>query len=132
MMASKYKMPDLRNATDAFIVDELAKLSIVENYAKKLRAYYKETLYSRRGINPLAENIATTDTIGEMFVATTKQYPSTRVSADKVKEAHPDDWETLYGTTINILTTTFALKAGVDNPDMNALLEEIKRELELD
>jgi hypothetical protein len=128
-MASKYKMPDLTNATPAGIIDELGKLSIVENYAKKLRAFYKEAFYARTGINPLESGQAQV-VEGEIFNMNVSQYETTQLNQDKLKAEFPEAYEAcLRHPTITTLRPT--VKDAALNPDMDDLIKQIYAELDL-
>lgn len=131
-MPKKLEMPNLDNATDEFILDEMGKLSMIENYAKKMRAFYKEVYYSRKGIKndddfPIEGVVHT----GETFIATTTQSFPNRLDQTALKESKPEIFEE-FTKTGQQLTTRFTLAQGVVNPIVNDLIEQLKAELDLD
>lgn len=145
-MAKKFVAPDLSNATPTSILDEMGALSIMENQIKKLRAFYKEAYYARVGIKASKDGIflETEDkgTIsfpevdgfikeGETFTATTTRSHPERISTELLKEKYPTQ---AFECTIqgDQLTTRFTLREGVVNPVVNDLLEQMKKELDLD
>lgn len=123
-MASKYTMPNLDNATPQYIIDESAKLSIIENYAKKLRAFYKEALNARKG----EDAHSTLD--GETFTAVFSTVSTTRLDQALLKEKYPDIFAEC-STESSYPRLTFKLKDGVVNPHMDELMKELYRELDL-
>jgi hypothetical protein len=129
-MAKKFEYPNLENATPEMLIDEMGKLSVMESYVKKMRAYYKEAYYSKMGIDPKAplENLVTQS--GELFIGETSQYPAQIVDQEKVKMI--DDWFTKFGKTNTITVTRFTLNPGVVNPMVNDLIDQLKKELDLD
>lgn len=126
--------PNLENWTDGAIVDEMAKLSMVENYAKKMRAFYKEALYARKDmsqyddVNTLPEAVVTS---GEIFTATTTQSFPRRIDTTLLKEKYPQEAEECTKESSQ-LTTRFALNPGIVNPIVGDLIDLIKKELDLD
>lgn len=131
-MPKKFEAPNLANATPEMLVDEMGKLSMVENYAKKMRAFYKEALYARKDIK-VEEflNGQEVQSVGETFVATTSRSDPNRVN---VKRLQAEDPETAakYTESNAQLTTRFSLKEGVVNPIVSSLMDQIKSELDLD
>lgn len=123
--------PDLSNATPEFLVDEMGKLSMIENYAKRMRAFYKEALYARAGIDPDKIYSDAIVNQGEKFIATTTQSYPTRLDQTALKSEDPETFEkfTKQGKQ---LTTRFTLAAGVENLIIGSLIEQIKMELDLD
>ena len=117
-------MPNLENATPEMIVDESAKLSVVENYAKKLRAFYKEALNGRM------PDAAWTQADGETFTATRSTVEMTRLNMDALKEKFPDAYEACL-ETISYPRMTFKVKDGVVNPHMDELMKQLYAELDL-
>lgn len=131
MAKKSFEVPNLDNATPEMIIDEMGKLSMVENAAKKMRAFYKEALYARTGIDPdkiISEPIINS---GEMFIATTTQSYPNRLDQTAFKEAEPETFEK-YVKQGQQLTTRFTLREGVDNPVVQSLIDQIKAELDLD
>jgi len=131
-MAKRFVAPDLSNATPTMLLDEMGKLSILENYTKKLRAVYKEAYYARQGIN--LDDFATGQEVayeGETFVATTSRSDPERIDTTKLKEEYPDIAAACLSSK-GQLTTRFSLKEGVTNPIVNDLLAQMKAELDLD
>lgn len=132
MPKAKFEAPDLSNATPEFLVDEMAKLSLVENYAKKMRAFYKEALYARANIVKEALDVGvTTTTTGEKFYADTVRTCPMRMDTTALKDDKPEIYEQ-YLKEGDQLTTRFRLKEGVENPIVNDLINQIKAELDLD
>lgn len=132
-MAKKFIAPNLDNATPTSILDEMGTLSLMESQIKKLRGFYKEAYYARTGIklddpNFPAEGITKE---GEIFIATTTKTSPERVSTTLVREKYP---EVANECTVSLpqLTTRFVLREGVTNPVVNDLLEQLKKELDLD
>ena len=140
-MAKRFVAPNLDNATPMSILDEMGRLSIMENQIKKLRAYYKEAYYARIGIRKEPDGFMLDDHTfpeidgvvkqGETFIATTTISHPQRVSTELVKEKYPD---VAAECTIDSdqLTTRFSLREGVVNPTVNDLLEQMKKELDLE
>lgn len=131
-MASKFKPPDLSNATPEMLVDEMGKLSVLENYVKKLRKFYREALYARVGY--VAEEFLNGEARmqnGETFVGTTSRSDPERISTKLLQENYPD---IAVECTVSApqLMTRFTLKEGVTNPIVNDLLEQMKKELDLE
>lgn len=131
MAKTKFELPDMSNATPSMLIDEMGKMSMVENYAKKARAAYKETFFAMTGINP--DDVYSEPIVhkGETFVATVTQSYPTRLDQTKVREEHPEVYEECLKTNSQ-LTTRFTLAEGVDNPVVGDLIEQIKRELDLE
>ena len=131
-MAKKATLiPDLSNATPEFLVDEMGKLSMIENYAKKQKAFYKEALFAMMKIDPeLVVNVPYVQA-GETFIATITQSYPTRLDQTAFKDAEPETFDK-YVKQGQQLTTRFNLAAGVDNPIIGSLIEQIKMELDLD
>ena len=128
-MASKFQPPNLENATPEFVLDQMGKLSIAENYAKKLRKYYREWLITKLGLNP--EALGTTELQGEdMFNATFSVGDQNRFSQTAFKEAHPDLYEE-FKRDLRVATVRFSAKDGKIEPKASAILEELYAELDL-
>lgn len=145
-MASKFIAPDLSNATPTSLLDEMGRLSLMENQIKKLRNVYKEAYFARVGIKAekgeeprLVDEEGNEDIFpqegvvktGEYFIgATSISYPE-RFNQTAFKEDHPDMFEK-YKKATPQLTTRFSLAQGVTNPVVNDLIEQMKKELDLD
>lgn len=141
-MASKFVAPNLDNATPTMILDEMGKLSIMEGQIKKLRAFYKEAYYARMGICesldggyiyddkpfPTLEGVVKD---GETFIATTTISFPERFDQKTFAEAEPALFAE-YKKSGSQLTTRFSLAAGVINPVVNDLIEQMKKELDLE
>jgi len=129
---AKFVAPDLTNATPTMLLDEMGKLSIMENQIKKLRGVYKEAYYARTGIklDDFANGQEVSNT-GELFIATTSRSDPERLDTGKVKKEYPD---VAAACTVSRgqLTTRFTLKEGVTNPVVSDLLAQMKAELDLD
>jgi hypothetical protein len=125
-----YKIPD--QATPEFLIDEMAKMSMCENYAKKARNILKEAYYARTGIK-LDDfiNGEEVSKAGEMFIATTVRSDPVRVDTTKLKEEYPDIASKV-STSKGQLATRFSLREGVVNPKVESLIDQIKAELDLD
>lgn len=126
--------PDLSNATPEMLTDEMGKLSVVENYVKWLRAFYKAAYYARKGVPADAAEFIPESSVtqeGDIFVATTTRSDPARVDITLLKETYPD---IAIACTKNNpqLTTRFTLKEGVNNPIVNDLLLQMKQELDLE
>lgn len=134
MVAKRFIAPDLSNATPSMLLDEMGKLSMVENATKKLRAFYKEAYYARTGIRieemELGDQGARVND-GEIFRATTTRTMPMRLDQTRLKEEKPDIYNE-YLKQGDQLTTRFELKEGVENPIVNDLMNQIKAELDLD
>lgn len=132
-MASKFTPPDLSNATPEMLADEMGKLSVVENYVKKLRGFYKAAYLARKGISDPAEFIPESEVsqAGEIFIATTTRSDPERVDLTVLREKYPEIAEECLRSKPQ-LTTRFTLKEGVNNPIVNDLLTQMKQELDLD
>jgi hypothetical protein len=130
---AKFQPPDLSNATPEMLADEMGKLSIVENYVKKLRGFYKEAYFARMGIKveDYLNGQATTFAGGDTFIATTTRSDPNRINQDKLKTDYPDAATACLESKPQ-LTTRFSLKEGVVNPVVTSLLEDMKKELDLD
>lgn len=131
-MATKFVPPDLSNATPSMLCDEMGKLSVVENYVKKLRAVYKEAFLARTGIN--VDELLNGQSIineGDTFVITTTRSDPERVNVKRLQEERPEIAEEFKESKPQ-LTSRPSLKEGVLNPIVNDLLEQMKRELDLD
>lgn len=129
---TKFEPPNLENATPEMLVDEMGKLSVVENYVKKLRGYYKEAYYARQGIK--AENLLSGESKpggGDLFVCETTRSDPRRFDQTAFAADHPALFEE-YKKEKPQLTTRFTLKEGVVKPVVEDLLEQMKRELDLD
>ena len=132
--ASKVQAPDLSNWTDGAIIDEMAKLSMIENYAKKMRAFYKEAYYNRKGLSQINEDNLLPEPLlhsGEIFTATTTQSFPRRIDQSTLREKYPDIAEECTKESSQ-LTTRFSLNEGVINPVVGDLIEQLKKELDLD
>lgn len=132
LVAKKFVAPDLSNATPTMLLDEMGKLSIMENQIKKLRAVYKQAYYARQGID--VDQFANGQEVayqGEVFVATTTRSDPVRIDSTELKEKYPEVAAECSHSNPQ-LTTRFALKEGVVNPIVNDLLEQMKKELDLD
>lgn len=139
--ASKFVAPDLSNATPSMLLDEMGKLSVMEGQIKKLRAFYKEAYYARMGIkldgqiplygDDLFPQVEGVTSEGELFKATTTVSFPSRVSTTLLKEKYPDIAAecTVEGAQF---TTRFSLLEGACNPVVNDLLEQMRKELDLD
>lgn len=129
---AKFTAPDLSNATPEFLIDEMAKLSAMENQIKKLRNLYKEAYYARAGINKEEMAVGVPDVRqGEMFIASTTRSMPRRFDSKALKETNPEVWEA-FAVDGDQLTTRFELKQGVENIVVNDLLTQLKQELDLD
>lgn len=124
--------PDLSNATPEMLIDEMAKLSIMENHIKFMRKVYKEAYYARADIKveEMLNGQAKTGS-GETFIATTTRSDPTRIDTTALKEEYPDIAAKVSKQTPQ-LATRFSLKEGVTNPKVESLLEAMKKELDLD
>lgn len=132
MAKSRFVAPNLANATPGSILDEMGRLSIMEGQVKKLRAFYKEAYYARTGISiDTVDALNGTVNEGETFVATTTKSSPERVSTTLIKEKYPEIAAECLVSAPQ-LTTRFSLKEGVVNPVVNDLLEQMKKELDLD
>lgn len=149
-MAKRFVAPNLDNATPTSLLDEMGKLSLMENQIKKLRAYYKEAYYARSGIrmtidgdyehselgqdqNIVYKSIPETGVIkeGEMFIAITKRSEPSRFDQTAFAEYDSETFEKFKRAKPQ-LTTKFELRAGVINPVVNDLIEQMKKELDLE
>lgn len=131
-MANKFIAPNIENATPGFLLDEMGTLSLMESQIKKLRAFYKEAYYARTGIkvDDFADGQEVSNT-GDIFVATTVRSDPSRIDTTKLKADYPDIAEECLKQTPQ-LTTRFQLKEGVVNLVVNDLIEQMKKELDLD
>lgn len=132
-MASKFTPPDLSNATPEFLADEIGKLSLVENYVKKLRKVYREALYAKLDYVPEEflngeQRMQQGDTT---FMLVTSRSDPQRIDVEKLKAEYPDVAEKC-SVSKPQLTSRPSLKEGVVNPIVNDLLEQMKKELDLD
>lgn len=130
---AKFKAPDLSNATLEFLVDEMAKMSMIENYAKKMRNFYKEAYFAKAGIDTefIPEDFQEVSNLGEMFTAnTTASFPN-RIDQTKLKEDYPEVAAAVTKSK-GQLTTRFSLNEGVNNPIIGDLIDTLKAELDLD
>lgn len=119
-MAKKFEVPNLANATDTFLVDEIARCSMMMSHLKKLQGTYKEALYARKGKGDQ-------EIPGEMFKVMVKTAPRNAISADLVRELHP---EIVAEVTKSTDVTTMRVGALEEvNPTINALIEQLKSEL---
>lgn len=131
-MPSKFVVPNIGQMTPEGIIDEMAKLSIIENQAKKLRKFYREALYARAEykVDDFA-NGEGRDLTGDTFVATTSRSDPARVNTTRLKEEYPEIAAAVTESN-GQLTTRFSLKPGVTNPVVDDLLKQMKQELDLD
>ena len=131
-MPSKFTPPDLSNATPTSIVDELGKLSIMENFIKKQRAYYREAFYARQGyqVDGFANGQQQFQN-GETFLACTTRSDPSRIDTEMLKEKYPDVAAECTKEK-GQLSTRFTLKEGVVNPVVSDLLAQMKKELDLE
>lgn len=128
---SKFVLPDLSNSTPNMLCDEMAKLSVIENYAKKMRAVYKEAYYAKMGIKPEDDTQPEVIYAAELFTATTSPSFPRRVNVTKLKDEYPEAAEACTEENFQ-LTTRFSLNQGVENPLVADLLEQLKKELDLE
>jgi len=129
---AKFQAPDLSNATPEFLCDEMGKLSVVENYVKKLRGVYKEAFLARIGIKADEMlNGQTIDNSGEVFHAMTTRSDPVRIDQEKLKGEYPDVYIACLKSKPQLITR-FSLKEGATNPIVNDLLTQMKQELDLD
>lgn len=128
----KLAMPDLSNATDGFIVDEMGKLAVMESRVKALRKYYREALLARLKI-PAEGEIVPLQVSGETtFVGNVSRNESTRLDQTAIKEEFDQDWIDAHSKTSEVTTVRFALKEGAVNPAVTDLLTQMMRELDLE
>lgn len=137
LRAPKFEAPNLANATPEMLVDELAKLSLIENYAKKMRGTYKQALFGRLNFDT-SKSLSTQEVKvrneGEKFVGIIEQYGQDRFSTTAFKADHPELYAQ-YCQSSTITKLTFDLKEGVDkptNPEIQKLMDELRSELGLD
>lgn len=128
---TKVQMPDLTNATPTMLVDEMGKLSVLESYVKKLRAYYKDAYYQKVGIESKELGKMPEPLAGEVFTATTSQSEPQRVNVTLLKEKYPEIAAECTGGSV-VTTTRFTLNEGVVNPVVNDLLQQMLKELDLE
>lgn len=131
---AKYEAPDLSNATPTHLIDESARLSIIENWAKWMRKVYKEALYARLNLDPalpLNEQSVDSRQVGESFVGNIGQHSSNRFDLERFKADHP----TLYAQYLKssvITALRFDLREGAVKPAVASLIANLRKELELD
>ncbi len=140
MRAPKYAAPNLENSTPEMLIDESAKLSVIENYVKKLRKTYKEALHARLNYDPkkpLRGQFETLDAEGryhhrgEDFIGTIEQYGQDRFDTTTFRADHPDLYAK-YCKASTISKITFDLVPENKYPDATKLMELLKAELGLD
>jgi hypothetical protein len=129
-MAKKFEAPNLANATPQFLVDEMGKLSIAENYAKKMRKFYKEALFARVGIDASAE-VAPQQHTGERYIASVQQSNTRRLNQQLLQEKYPEIFEECK-TDSRVTTTRFSGVPGTQQDEAIKVLEAIYAELGLD
>lgn len=133
----KFTAPNLANATPEMLVEESAKLSLIENYAKKMRKVYKEALFGRLNFNPKEPLSSQPDVKvrneGERFVGIIEQYGQDRFNSTLFKADHPELYAK-YCYPLSITKLSFDLKEGATstNPEIQKLMDELKAELGLD
>jgi hypothetical protein len=140
MRAPKFQAPNLENATPSMLIDELAKLSIIQNYAKKLRDVYKTALFARLNFDPKkplkgqlelnVEDLKHAEK-GEKFIGTIEQYGQDRFDTAAFKADHPDLYAK-YCKASTITKVTYDLNAPNVFPELAKLMAEIKAELDLE
>ena len=124
--------PDLSNATPEFLIDEYAKMKLVENQAKFLAKVYKEALYGRTGVNvDNYLNGQATSQAGETFLLTITRSDPNRIDTTKLKEEYPDIAEACT-VSKGQLTARPTLKEGATNPKVESLLQQMLQELDLE
>lgn len=123
----KYKLPDLTNATPAFLIDEIGKLAEASNHAKKLSKMYKEALTAR-----LPDYRETEEFQGDTFKLRRNKYTMERLDNDKAKETL--DRAGLLNEHLKVLEITSMRTTGVNeewvledpNDPFRGLLEELE------
>lgn len=96
------RLPDLRNATESFLVDEVKGVREVLSWAKKMDAYLSTALKSRMGTNKQA--------IGDEYVAQLNTVTQERISPDLCREILDPETLARVTTTIEFEALTFARK----------------------
>ena len=124
----RFKIPE--NATPEFLIDEMARLSIVVNYAKKQRKMFREALFARVGVNP-EHNVPVQSHLGETYVMNITQSPTSRFNTSKFKDDHPDLYNE-YLTTSNITYARPQPQPGKLKDDAEDLVLKLYAELGLD
>lgn len=130
-MPSKFQAPDLANATPEFLVDEMGKLSVAMNHAKKMREFYKTALFAKLNIDPKAK-LEEQFHAGEVFIAKVGQSATTRLNQTRIKETQAPEWIAEMSDTTDVTRTTFTLAPGAQKPAANELLNQILREMDLE
>lgn len=130
MAKATFRMPDLSNATPEFLVDEMGKLSLIENHAKKMRKVLREALFARIGYDSTIPN-ENVSIPGEMFQANIGQSHPMRFDQAAFKEDDPDTYQK-YCKEGLVTTARFTLNEGQVNPEVSALVKDLLRELNME
>jgi hypothetical protein len=117
------------NMTPEGIVDELGKLSIVENFAKKERKILREVLFAKLGVDPatIKQQIVN----GENFFADIQNTPVTRLDQTAFREAEPETFAK-YQKTGDVLYVRPKIKEGTLKPEAQKLANQILAELDME
>ena len=130
MARTPFQAPNLANATPEMLIDESAKLSLIENYAKKLRKFYREALFARLQIDTTKE-VKAQDPNGETFIAHIEQYGQDRFDSKTFRADHPELYAK-YCRSLSITKMTYEVKAPAVQPELKKLMDELRAELGLD
>jgi hypothetical protein len=132
---AKYEITIPQQATPEFLIDELGRMSVAENYLKKKRKMYRAALLAKLDIN---EDEAKTRKIepsfhegGELFDIQIDPSESSRLDITRLKEEKPDIYTEYLKDSLGI-RALMKLKQGVINPKAEAILEELYMELDLE
>lgn len=126
----KYDVQIPEQATVEYLVDESARMSIIENYAKKARKMLRERLFAAQGINPEVE-VKTQSIMGETFVGNVEQYSQSRLDTERLKNEEPEIYAK-YLKSSNITKMTFAVVNVTVNEGYDKLMRNLRDELGLD
>lgn len=85
-MAKKSQMPDLRNATPEFLIDEIGALAEKRKADEKIEKFYKEALKAR------AKKLGLTFVRGEKFEGTITTADRVTINTAQIKEEMGEDW----------------------------------------
>jgi hypothetical protein len=106
MASPDRRIPDLSNATPAFLMDEIAKIRVEASRLKFLEGIYKQALEARCTPEQLSGALSID---GDAFLGRYEEVTAERISTELVREHFKDDPETL--KKLVVVSTYKQLKA---------------------
>jgi hypothetical protein len=122
----KFQVPDYSNATDGYLIDELAKTRAMSNWLKRQDGVLKEVLYSRLGREPSTKRVE-----GERFASPgIKKGQMTILDGDKIKEDMPEEWVKEHQRTIEFPQIELEAKeTTIGHEELQSWLKNLDAEL---